>query len=113
MDYSELSDFEINKLVDIAFHGETTPMRTQSLDFGVTNYCLNADQAWPIIINSLIALKPVPLYVGGHRWFATNGEGDFSIKYADENPLRAAMIVYLMMQESANVPANPARSDIR
>ncbi|WP_444655061.1 phage protein NinX family protein [Citrobacter portucalensis] len=29
------------------------------------------------------------------------------------NPLRAAMIVFLMMQDSANVPANSTGSDIR
>ncbi|EPC3802519.1 phage protein NinX family protein [Enterobacter ludwigii] len=31
----------------------------------------------------------------------------------NDNPLRAAMIVFLMMQESANVPANSTGSDLR
>lgn len=32
---------------------------------------------------------------------------------ANENAIRAAMIVFLMMQESANVPANSTGSDLR
>ena len=71
------------------------------------------EDAGPIIANELIALKPVSLFVGGHRWFAYKGDGDFSIKHADNNPLRAAMIVFLMVQDSANVPANSTGSDIR
>nr|WP_265183319.1 DUF2591 domain-containing protein [Enterobacter kobei] len=31
----------------------------------------------------------------------------------NDNPLRAAMIVFLMMQELANFPANSAGSDLR
>lgn len=61
--------------------------------------CNNPADAWPIIVDNLIALKPVEKYVGGYRWFAVKGDGDFSIKCADENPLRCAMIVFLMMKE--------------
>ncbi|WP_336804054.1 phage protein NinX family protein [Erwinia aphidicola] len=62
--------------------------------------CNNAADAWPIIAENMIALNPVKLFVGGHRWFASKGDSDLSEKASDENPLRAAMIVYLMMQES-------------
>lgn len=57
------------------------------------------------------------------QWCAwANGEleeGCWEWKYCpddyshDDNPLRAAMIVFLMMQESANVPANSTGSDLR
>ncbi|MGP2449050.1 phage protein NinX family protein [Pantoea stewartii subsp. indologenes] len=117
MNYSELSDFEINKAVAIACGyaeencefgwsgkpdvgvewNEETGYPTKSF-----NYCNSWADAGPIIVSNLISLKPVSLFVGGHRWFATKGEGDFYIKAADNNPLRAAMIVFLMMQEKSN-----------
>ncbi|MEG2665145.1 MAG: phage protein NinX family protein [Hafnia sp.] len=114
MDYSNLSDFEINKLVDVAFHGETTPMRTQSLDFGITNYCINADQAWPIIKENMISLCAYKRANPGMKsvsWWEADNFGDHITR--DNNPLRAAMIVYLLLQESLNVPANSTGSDIR
>lgn len=102
--YSEMSDFEINKLVAICLG--VKPRKTISFigkekDI-YPDYCNNPSDAWPIILSSLIALKPVKLYVGGHRWFASKGDGDFGLKFASNNPLRAAMIVYLMMKESEN-----------
>ncbi|MFM7945898.1 phage protein NinX family protein [Hafnia paralvei] len=97
-DYSKMSDFEINKAV--AYH---IGLRTVEMaEDGEFKPCNNPSDAWPIILSNLIALKPVKLYVGGHRWFASKGDGDFGLKFADDNPLRAAMIVYLMMKESEN-----------
>ncbi|TBM29745.1 phage protein NinX family protein [Hafnia paralvei] len=116
-DYSKISDFEINKLVavsqgfapencDIAKRGSSLVGVDWDEDTGsaikVFDYCNNPSDAWPIILSNLISLKPVKLYVGGHRWFASKGDGDFGLKFADDNPLRAAMIVYLMMKESEN-----------
>lgn len=43
-------------------------------------------------------------------WQASHESG---ISATHRNPLRAVAIVYLLLQESANVPANPTRSDIR
>jgi hypothetical protein len=129
MDYSKMSDFEINRLVAkqfpeaCLFNEEGNPYQLipdsmaaySGSDFDEVEFqpCGNPADAWPIIIAELIALKPVALFVGGHRWFASKGEGDFGIKHADENPLRAAMIVFLMMQESANAPANSTGTDLR
>ena len=128
MDYSKMSDFEINCEVLAALEPDVNHMcLSESKEFfydcgpagdswnqiSIHDYCNNPADAWPIIVAELIALKPVALFVGGHRWFASKGEGDFGIKHADENPLRAAMIVFLMMQESANVPANPTGTDLR
>lgn len=104
MDYTHLSDFEINKLVESALRPGW-----QESDYRMPKeYCNNPADAWPIIVENLIALRPVALHVGGHRWFATKGEGDFGMKYADDNPLRAAMVLFLILQESANVQDNPA-----
>lgn len=104
-DYSNMSDDEINSRV-----AETLPIRFTYYSDYIWNTeeecrfdpCNNPSDAWPIILSNLIALKPVKLYVGGHRWFASKGDGDFGLKFADDNPLRAAMIVYLMMKESEN-----------
>ena len=124
MDYEKLSDFEINKRVaDIAMNGtwHLTPSHPHNNTGGwlygsngvktydLPDYCNNPADAWPIIAGSLIALRPVEKYVGGYRWFASKGEGDFGMKYADDNPLRSAMVLFLMMQGSANVQDNPAR----
>jgi len=119
MDYSKMSDQEINMAVAEIIFPDRPVVESKSRPpcACVTghppsqwvDYCNNPADAWPIIVNNLIALRPVALYVGGHRWFATQGEGDFGMKYADDNPLRSAMIVFLMMQESANVQDNPAR----
>lgn len=95
-DYSKMSDDEINVKVGESI-GFAAKLMAVNKD---TDYCNNPSDAWPIILSNLIALKPVKLYVGGHRWFASKGDGDFGLKFADDNPLRAAMIVYLMMKES-------------
>lgn len=113
MDYSKLSDFEINNLVDVAFHGETTPMRTQSLDFGITNYCINADQAWPIIMKNRISMVWDCAEDASSEWWNAFDQFDECRAQYQYNPLRAAMIVFLMIQESANVPVNSTGSDIR
>lgn len=111
-DYSKMIDFEINKLVVLSIGGFESEdifqlqgvifKRHGKYQYSVFDPCNNPSEAWPIILSNLIALKPVKLYVGGQRWFASKGDGDFGLKFADDNPLRAAMIVYLMMKESEN-----------
>lgn len=111
-DYSKMIDFEINKLVALSMGGFESEdifqlqgvifKRHGKYQYSVFDPYNNPSEAWPIILSNLIALKPVKLYVGGHRWFASKGDGDFGLKFADDNPLRAAMIVYLMMKESEN-----------
>ncbi|HIH9639326.1 TPA: phage protein NinX family protein [Klebsiella pneumoniae] len=127
MDYSKLSDFEINAAVFEALHGGAPDYKEGDagkmilisyegdvvggdaveveVERGVFNPCNNPADAWPIIHQNLIALKPVVMYVGGHRWFATKGDADFEIKSANDNPLRAAMELFLMMQESEQSPS--------
>ncbi|MEB6655071.1 DUF2591 domain-containing protein [Klebsiella aerogenes] len=115
MDYSKLSDKEINKQVAFALgckevmpdifmddsrRYEFDKPKKRSGNQFYFDPCNNPADAWPIIHQNLIALKPVAMYVGGHRWFATKVDADVEIKSANDNPLRAAMEIFLMMQEA-------------
>ncbi|MBP1035841.1 DUF2591 family protein [Serratia fonticola] len=121
--YSELSDFEINQRVAVALGakehcryemGERStvfyelngePIDVRKGFKGVMNClfdpCNDPKSAWPIITGCKIALYP-PFDREVATWEAhtvavdgtSNGDSAFS-----KNPLRAAMIVYLMMQE--------------
>jgi hypothetical protein len=73
------------------------------------DYCNNPADAWPIIDDSNIALIPS----GGFGWVAVsnltlNGESSYIDERLDDCfqcedwRLRAAMIVFLMMQENQN-----------
>lgn len=55
--------------------------------------CNSPADAWPIIVENRIRINPI-LYT---KWMAEDYLEDVSS--CDENPLRAAMIVFLMMQE--------------
>ncbi|EAA7276401.1 DUF2591 domain-containing protein [Salmonella enterica] len=127
MDYSELSDKEINKLVAFALGcKEVVPdifmddVRRYEFDkpknkSGNKFYfdpCNSPADAWPIIVEHEISIIKDS---GLHMWCSTDKaywcdgcEWQISQEIMDANPLRAAMIVFLMMQESANVQDNPA-----
>ncbi|MGF6559028.1 phage protein NinX family protein [Erwinia aphidicola] len=110
MDYSKLSDFEISILV--AKVGGHIPLDesqgwagTQKEPFtavivkgahiiGGFDPCNNPADAWPIIFNNGIGLRKQSNGI----WSCSQPGGNYP-QYS-ENPLRAAMIVYLMMQES-------------
>lgn len=113
MDYSKLSDFEINRAVgELTLKGRwsckpgTAANNTDSWFYGsvdqfvtpypeLPDYCNNAADAWPIIVDSRISIEAAAI---GGNWVAQRGQ--YSWAMADKNPLRAAMIVFLMMQES-------------
>lgn len=89
-DYASMSDFEINCRV----HAEV--MEISGLDsFKAKDYCNNPADAWPIIAGSMISISPV-----GNDWQLWEAAGMDGMK-ADygKNPLRSAMIVFLMMKE--------------
>ena len=110
-DYSKLSDFEINKCVakihggfalTLAVHNE--PPSGKSFDPGRFDPCNNPADAWPIIVANNIDIIQDN---GQGCALATNSAiqmflGDDVHISQDENPLRTAMIVFLMMQESKN-----------
>lgn len=87
MDYSKLSDKQINAAV---------AMKLISIDGGYLcstfDPCNNPADAWPIILQSRLYIDPI--YI--KEWCVTS-ECD-SYREIHENPLRAAMLVYLMMQ---------------
>lgn len=105
MNYEEMSDFELNQAVTCelfdchewsvnkegtfyhcGFDGSGYFIQT------VADYCNNPSDAWPIIMGSKIDIQ--------HRnGFNIPCAKNCEHMHADKNPLRAAMIVFLMMQE--------------
>lgn len=112
MDYSKLSDFEINKRVAVCLgakpymakdfekelSGESVIIKS-NFKLGAFDPCNNPADAWPIIVGNRISLDSI--YERGEKWLSFAGE-DGEFRSTDANPLRAAMIVYLMMQEIEN-----------
>jgi hypothetical protein len=109
-DYSNMSDYEINGRVAKATQkiGDSTQARGKTFiheheDVGeFKNICIgwkeydpcnNPADAWPIITGSKIGIRE---YDGW--WEARTYIPEHAI--CDKNPLRAAMIVFLMMKES-------------
>lgn len=73
--------------------------------------CNNPADAWPIITGNYISLmyeESLGKWCAGKPYWVDGCEWQLDIDVIDENPLRAAMIVFLQMQESANVQGNPA-----
>ena len=122
MDYSQLSDFEINKLVAYALGNADvgrpfdeisgtacrfTVFKNSGLNregeivmrpMTVTkDFCNNPADAWPIIESNRISIRN--RYEGD--WKAENEWGESRFHVAC-NPLRAAMIVFLMMQDASH-----------
>lgn len=131
MDYSKLSDQEINVAVAEIFHPDSVVIESKSrppsacitghLPSLWVDYCNNPADAWPIIVGHKLSLinaddewlcvpddTAVDGTTGDEVQMIYSGDG-----HVHANPLRAAMVVFLMQQESANVQANPARPDIR
>lgn len=102
--YSELSDFEINKRVAklTGNYGSCEPAFNAVYRSSGTQYdpINRPEQAWPIIVQFGIGVRRK---LSG-KWEALQ---DYDIENGiiksrletDANPLRAAMVVYLMMQE--------------
>ena len=115
MDYSKLSDFEINSAVHNALMKEpykieflgndrirwvrgSTDVTTEKVAYSkksLKDYCNNPADAWTIIYQNGISIG-----IYGHgEW----GAATINHCHIDgTNPLRAAMIVFLKMQESQN-----------
>ena len=134
MDYSKMSDFEINcdvaNAIGLARHlffpgnedefDDECPLNErgpiwQTREFLVKGYkpsngncfnpCNNPSDAWPIIEKYRIS------FLDQLTEWCVDAKGVSPVFEA--NPLRGAMIVFLMVQDSANVPANSTGSDIR
>ncbi|HDC4269672.1 DUF2591 domain-containing protein [Enterobacter kobei] len=120
MDYSKLSDQEINMAVAEIFHPDSVVIESKSrppcacitghLPSMWVDYCNNPADAWPIIVENNISLildnPSSPMATSNCVGWYSDEEPPFHA--SNQNPLRAAMIVFLMMQGSANVQDNPA-----
>lgn len=110
--YEDMSDFEINKavalIVGATFNDDGEPVRFIECDTGAYadfneiefDPCNNPEDAEPIIIENRIGTIPAPdngLWKAAHRKI---GNDDTPYHFTqDKNPLRAAMIVFLKMNE--------------
>ncbi|MFG6654985.1 phage protein NinX family protein [Scandinavium sp. M-37] len=130
MDYGKLSDKEINKLVafalgckevvpDIFMSDERRyefekPKNKQGNKF-YFDPCNSIADAWPIIAKHRISIE----FDGDHStepqttWCHTSNLDRTCGTDYQKNPLRAAMITFLLMQDLPNVQANSKRSDLR
>ena len=96
MNYKEMSYQEINHKIDIRLNGASHKTRV------LKDYCNNPSNAWPIILENRIRLSPNPT---SELWTAENDiilypfENGGMNFVEHKNPLRAAMIVFLMMGE--------------
>jgi len=114
VNYNELTDFEINKLVAEKLGGtDCEQMHGSRSDYVLfkedlpyysikeADYCNNPSDAWPIILENRIEIHPREIImIGGEMevWGARQGFDDsWESLVVNENPLRAAMICFLMM----------------
>lgn len=105
MNYTEKSNFEINVLVAkslgliIADHQPSkNKVTVRYSDYNAWfsfDPCNNPSDAWPIIVENGISI-----FYKHKKWTATDMDGP--AQYYNQNPLRAAMIAYLMIKESEN-----------
>lgn len=120
MNYEEISDLQINLLVanaigvdaaensGVVFGAVKHECDNVVSVMGVVDYCNNPSDAWPIIvannisITKCIRLDDWEVFGGGvcvdYDHCIISECGCFC---SNKNPLRAAMIVFLMMQEQA------------
>ncbi|HGN1931968.1 TPA: phage protein NinX family protein [Providencia rettgeri] len=105
--YTELSDFEINKKVAEKIHGKGSVSRTFEdviifKDTGVEKFdpCNNPSDAMPIIIENGIAIRPYKTATP----VSFNAEiGEFyGHAVYNENILRAAMELFLLIKDTEN-----------
>lgn len=126
-DYASMSDFEINRRVSIAmgekFDIPKKPKPSPYLEITETtvsllncdgtriervivkDYCNNPADAWPLIVSNQISLmyeEAIGKWCAGKPYWVDGCEWQLDIDVMEANPLRAAMIVFLMMKESGN-----------
>ena len=113
MNYEEMSDFEVNGYVSMHMHGfswiefvdgcasHVKCGNERSPGFAmieVSDYCNNPSDAWPIIVSMISGGCIVQMLKAG---VIVTLQGGGRIQVMDKNPLRVAMIVFLMLQEQA------------
>lgn len=104
-DYSKLSDQEINLLIAEILNPDSTVIESKSrppsacitghLPSLWVDYCNNPADAWPIIEKEEISIIFNHFSYGIH---AAIGGKSGNVIYDDANPLRAAMVVSLVIE---------------
>lgn len=115
MNYENMSDNEINEMVAELnggyagnVHGSESKVKVKDIEtngmfYMEVDYCNNPSDAWPIMHgNGIATVSENGVIIG-----ATSDSQSFydqdscsEITNFNQNPLRAAMIVFLMMQEA-------------
>ncbi|QHJ79555.1 MAG: hypothetical protein [Caudoviricetes sp.] len=114
MNCSEMTDFEINCEVLALMEPDVAHMQLSAdqksffhcgydgngfYETTIPEYCSSWADAGTVIQSNQISLDAI--YDGGPRWLSFAGD-DGEFRHTDTNPLRAAMIVFLMMRETEN-----------
>lgn len=117
MNYESMSDFEVNKAVSkrlgvsvdddvyLAYqeaNKPSVPASQSELTNKWVDYCNNPADAWPLMIQNKISIVNMRDYSNEYtamQNLTIYNDTDCSIAASDKNPLRAAMIVFLMMSE--------------
>lgn len=107
-DYASMSDREINMHVASIIYPESTVIESRSrppcafVTGGIpdcwVDYCNNPADAWPIITENKISIYAMSETDARGKWGAEAFYPSEAYHFND-NPLRAAMIVFLMMKE--------------
>ncbi|ENG5919642.1 DUF2591 family protein [Serratia marcescens] len=111
-DYSKMSDYEINwrvaeeKGLSVDHNASVILPQTYcghdengcKYEWRMRDYCNNPADAWPIIVENKISI--ISMHSGGDGWQIDAGEDEEFVLHQQSNPLRAAMIVFLMMKEA-------------
>lgn len=99
--YEEMSDAQIDYLVKGIKYGHNDKDINRLFYSGQMSFCRNPNDAWPIIVDNEIGVSP-----HGEKWMANNfnpsSAGSYQVQAMSyhTNPLRSAMIVFLMMKDS-------------
>ena len=106
MDYESLSDFEVNKAVAEALGLDHKPHEDHQTTYLYVDErtgegrsfcpCNHVSDAWPVIVENKINIHTGEFPVA----FLMENYWTYRIEHMDENPLRAAMIVFLKMVEA-------------
>ena len=118
MDYSKMSDFEINMAIAKALqyptmkkqHFGEAGLSVVMLEVGYGGHfdpCKNAADAWPIIVSNKIDIdwgdNHTPELIDHVSANTVTKSGKliaFDVNTKENNPLRAAMLVYLQLREA-------------
>ncbi|MBU9829863.1 DUF2591 family protein [Rahnella sp. FC061912-K] len=110
-DYSAMSDHLINQQVAESLAGRYLYFQDYVWDSEEEkrfNPCNYPADAWPIIYGNLITIEPDYEFIDESEaevfptglWIAERSGNHEFLQHVNESPLRAAMIVYLMMKDA-------------